>query len=310
MKIFISWSGEPERAVAEALKAALPTLCAVEVDVFVSSKSIAKGADGIEVINAELRSAAYGVVLISKSNQEAPWLNYEGGWLASLGCPVSTVLLDLRISDITTPLAPRQATNFEDENDMADLLKQVATAANKNLPDQAFEALLAVVWPSIRDSWKPLEGDDGNEPIRSDSDMLSELVERVRRIEQTGEAAFSLNRKRSEFSQPDVSEPRIKTSSRVLYEKLRSDRFARLVKEMVDSDPQAGAALVSARISDDLARVVLLVGRSASKESLTALQRRIEVVATPTATHFELITTDAASIDDLEEPDETDIEPG
>ncbi|OII28856.1 hypothetical protein BIV03_00975 [Curtobacterium sp. MCBA15_016] len=184
MKIFISWSGSSEQAVAEALQSTLTELCASDVEVFVSSRSISKGANGIAVIEANLDSSAFGIVLVSKKNQSAAWLNYEAGWLAStLDRPVATICLDLRPSDITSPLAPRQATQFSDPADMETLLREIVRVANPSMNDRTFATLLASVWPTIRDSWKPRDGDGETTDPRSERDMLSELVERVRAIE-------------------------------------------------------------------------------------------------------------------------------
>lgn len=185
MKIFISWSGQRERAVAEALREALPDLCVTEVEVFVSSKSISKGANGTSVIEANLDTSDYGIILVSRENQNAPWLNYEGGWLAStLSRPVSTICLDLRPGDVTSPLAPRQATQFESEDDMTELLRQIAETANPSIPPRAFNTLLKSVWPSIRESWKPNDAPSaGEKNQRSEQDMLAEIVERVRNVE-------------------------------------------------------------------------------------------------------------------------------
>lgn len=190
VKIFISWSGPREQAVAEALQAALPDLCVADVEVFVSSQSISKGANGVAVIEANLDSSAFGVVLVSKANQTAPWLNYEGGWLAStLDRPVATVCLDLLPSDITGPLAPRQATRFEDAEDMAKLLRQIVEAANPAMKDRAFKTLLGAVWPSIKSSWIPAAAKAPPAPARDERDMLAELVDRVRRIDERGQNA-------------------------------------------------------------------------------------------------------------------------
>jgi hypothetical protein len=184
VKIFISWSGNSERAVAEALQSTLSELCAADVEVFVSSRSISKGANGVAVIEASLDSSAFGIVLVSKKNQAAAWLNYEAGWLAStLDRPVATICLDLRPSDITSPLAPRQATQFSDPADMETLLREIVRAANPSMSDRTFATLLASVWPTIRDSWEPRHGDAETADPRSERDMLAELVERVRAIE-------------------------------------------------------------------------------------------------------------------------------
>lgn len=185
MKIFISWSGPREQRVAEALRDALPELCVADVQVFVSSKSITKGSNGTSVIEANLDESDYGIVLVSRDNQDAPWLNYEGGWLASrLQRPVATICLDLRAGDITSPLAPRQATQFESEDDMEELLRQIAELANPSISTKSFATLLKAVWPEIRDSWeRGAQQVVPKQDTRTEHDMLAEIVERVRGLE-------------------------------------------------------------------------------------------------------------------------------
>lgn len=314
MKIFISWSGPREKVVAEALRDTLPILCTAEVDVFVSSKSIAKGAAGIEVINAELASAEYGIVLVSRSNQTEPWLNYEGGWLASLDRPVSTVLLDLRISDITTPLAPRQATNFADEADMAELLWQVAKTANPGLRDEAFAAVLASVWPKIRDSWDPSPEDTDDTPLRSDSDMLSELVERVRRIEETGDATHSMSADvlhralladerarmaRTPSGAADPADPAVRSAA-------RNGRFERAVRRAVELESHGAVTVLNARLERNSGNVTLLANRYTDPDEVRRLQSLVQdMVSADIRMQVDVIIADSAITQDIDGTDDT-----
>jgi hypothetical protein len=185
MKVFISWSGAAEKKVAEAMRAALKTVCAGRAEVFVSSQDIPKGARGANAIGESLSSSDYGIVLVSAQNQEKPWINYEAGALAkSLDAPVSTVLLDLIPSDVTGPLASFQATVFTSEDDMRELFTQIAAAADPGLPLATVSILLDSSWPAVRDAWTPSSSDEQtDEPRRPDGDMLAELVDRIRRME-------------------------------------------------------------------------------------------------------------------------------
>ncbi len=296
--------------MAEALRDTLPILCTAEVDVFVSSKSIAKGAAGIEVINAELASAEYGIVLVSRSNQTEPWLNYEGGWLASLDRPVSTVLLDLRISDITTPLAPRQATNFADAEDMAELLRQVAKTANPGLHDEAFAAVLGSVWPKIRDAWDPSPEDADEAPLRSDSDMLSELVERVRRIEETGDATHSMSidaQHRAILA--DERSRRTRTSDSSVGMPTRSDRFQRAVRRVVETESHGAVTVLSARLGRESGNVTLLASRFTDADEVRRLQSLVQgMVSEAIRLQVDVIVADSAIEQDLDEVDEESAE--
>jgi hypothetical protein len=287
VKIFISWSGDRERAVAEALQAAIPKLCVADVSIFVSSQSISKGANGVAVIEANLDESAFGIVLVSRENQFAPWLNYEGGWLAStLSRPVATICLNLRPGDITSPLAPRQATQFENPADMATLLRQVVDLANPMMNDQAFETLLAPVWPQIRDSWS--DGGGGSEPPARDSnEMLAEIVERVRRIEERELPSRGVNLHKSDGPRP----------------KGANLRFERIVKSVLDEQTDGSIALLSATLNDSLARVVLLVPPIGATGSLEEVERALLGILPPSVRlSIEPIVANAGHFEPREEP--------
>lgn len=183
VKVFISWSGEAEQKVAEALRDAITTACAGRAQPFVSSQDIPKGERGVPFIDAQLASNDYGIVVLSAANHSKPWINYEGGAMAStLKNPVATVLLDLSLADFDGPLRPRQATKFNDREDMRDLFVQIATAADPGMPASATEILFESVWPAIQASWTP-DANAPHKPLRTSVDMLAEVVDRVRNIE-------------------------------------------------------------------------------------------------------------------------------
>lgn len=267
MKIFISWSGQRERAVAEALRDALVNLCAVEVEIFVSSRSISKGANGVAVIEAELDASAFGVVLVSKDNQKAPWLNYEGGWLAStLERPVATVCLDLPPSDITGPLAPRQATRFDDAEDMARLLREIVQAVNPAMNDQTFATLLAAAWPAIESSWMPASGQVDDAPSRDERDMLAELVDRVRRIEELGLSTQVDLQERFEVNARTAAASAAWERDALWESRDASLAFERAVQDLVARMAPGLMQVVLAKIDKHGKRVLLTVSPNASNE--------------------------------------------
>jgi hypothetical protein len=241
------------------------------MEVFVSSRSISKGANGVDVIEENLDASGFGIVLVSRANQAAPWLNYEAGWLASaLDRPVATICLDLRPSDITTPLAPKQATQFEDDGDMKRLLREIVTLANADMSDRAFNALLADVWPTIRDSWVS-EPDSALEvPARSESDMLAEVVERVRRIEEGIEA----NGQRAALSSPKGK----RLADRLNVGQPPSFGFFRAVEEIVLRTTSGRAGLVECSLDESEARVTIAVDEEVAARRIRSTRQEIEAL--------------------------------
>lgn len=306
MKIFISWSGDSEREVAEALQSTLTELCAADVEVFVSSRSISKGANGIAVIEANLDSSAFGIVLVSKKSQSAPWLNYEGGWLAStLDRPVATICLDLRPSDITSPLAPRQATLFSDPSDMETLLREVVRAANPSMGDRTFAILLASVWPTIRDSWEPRDVDAETTESRSERDMLSELVERVRAIE----AQQLIDMTNSMFDrEAGARYPSNSFKSKEQRRSMEAAHFtATKLTQLVDEASDGNVSIIGFGETDGSIRAKLSSGPDATAEdrdaAIKALRRRypaapMRVTFTKESAEFGVTEVDGAQFDE------------
>lgn len=183
MRVFISWSGTAERRVAEALKTALEVVTTGRVSAFVSSQDIAKGERGVRAIDSSLNATDYGVVVVSKANHRRPWVNYEAGALAeALDRPVATILLDLRPSDLEGPLAAFQATAFTHAQDMLRLLREVALAADPAMNPRSIDVLSSDAWPTLLASWQP-DRTRNSAPVRTQEEMLAEIVERVRAIE-------------------------------------------------------------------------------------------------------------------------------
>lgn len=205
MKIFISWSGSRERVVAEALKKALIATCAGRVEVFVSSADIAKGDRGLSVIDARLKDSDYGIIVLSSTNQGAQWINYEGGALAkTLDTRVATLLMDMVTSDVEGPLQNFQATRFCDEADVHRMFREIALAADPDMPEESIGVLFSNHWPTLQRSWQTGPSESAV-PRRSNEDMLAELINRVRDLDaRVGSRATQISRR--VFRQPPAAD--------------------------------------------------------------------------------------------------------
>ncbi|MCA9200145.1 MAG: toll/interleukin-1 receptor domain-containing protein [Planctomycetales bacterium] len=80
MNVFLSWSGEQSHGFALALREFLRMVFPT-INPFVSSEDIRKGNAWSTVISSELRKADKGIVCITQSNCERPWLQFEAGAL-------------------------------------------------------------------------------------------------------------------------------------------------------------------------------------------------------------------------------------
>ncbi|MGD8194138.1 toll/interleukin-1 receptor domain-containing protein [Herbiconiux sp. P18] len=185
MEIFISWSGDQAKQVAEFLRTWLPTVLAGSVTPFVSSQDIAKGDRGLTVIAKELESINYGIVVLTKANVSAPWVNFEAGALAkSLGeGRVSTVLVDVTRADITGPLSQFQDTVLGDKVDVKKLLEDMALAAGGGVPPATRDVLFENLWSELESAVTAASG--GVEPTteRDEKNILEEVLDLVRNVQ-------------------------------------------------------------------------------------------------------------------------------
>ncbi len=132
MKVFISWSGERSKKVAEALREWLPNVIQA-IDPWMSSEDIEKGGRWYVDIVSELESSYYGIICLTSDNIESPWIHFEAGALSksmekSRVCPY---LFHIDPSIIKGPLVLFQAAKSTKE-DTKKLLHSINQALAEN----------------------------------------------------------------------------------------------------------------------------------------------------------------------------------
>jgi hypothetical protein len=117
MKVFLSWSGDISHKVACAFRDWLPSVLQ-SVRPYVSSEDIDKGARWSTDIAAELAESSYGVLVVTRDNIAAPWVNFEAGALSKAleKSRVSPFLFGVKRSDVHGPLLQFQSTILEKED--------------------------------------------------------------------------------------------------------------------------------------------------------------------------------------------------
>lgn len=106
MKVFLSWSGDRSKKVAELLDEWLQ--CTIQTcQPWLSSRSIDRGALWFSEITAELADTTVGIICLTSENKESPWILFESGALAKglNSSRVCTFLIDLEPADLGNPLA-------------------------------------------------------------------------------------------------------------------------------------------------------------------------------------------------------------
>jgi hypothetical protein len=198
MRVFISWSGQQSRQVALALREWLPQVLQ-QVDPFVSSEDIDKGARWNSEIAHQLDASEFGIICVTRENQHAVWLNFEAGALGKSveQGRVACLLLDLPASDVTGPLDAFQHTAPALE-DVIKLVKSVNKASSTPIRETVIETLVPKLWSDLAaelaKAAHPSVSGAANRTTRSQPDMLSELIELTREIHRQMKSPTSLGR--------------------------------------------------------------------------------------------------------------------
>jgi hypothetical protein len=200
MKVFISWSGDRSKAVAEALRRWFPSVLQA-VRPYFSPDDIAKGARWSPEISKELEASRVGLLIVTPENQEAAWLLFEAGALAknlerSKVCPL--LFGEMEPTDVKGPLVQFQAAQFS-KDEMKRVVKMMNTElGDSGLAHDVLDGVFDMWWPrldtQIQDILKVDNAPEG-EARRSDRELLEEVLGLTRRLSADRE-------RRMEFDHP------------------------------------------------------------------------------------------------------------
>lgn len=145
MNIFISWSGEVSKNIANLLKKWIPHFFE-SVEVFFSPEDIEKGQNWNKRITEELANCNYGIVCLTTDNKSAPWINFEAGAIANaFDSKVTALLVDVNPSDIQGPLSMFQATKL-DKDDIYNLFRGINRNTEKPRDEETLRSLFNLLW--------------------------------------------------------------------------------------------------------------------------------------------------------------------
>lgn len=190
MKVFISWSGERSKAVAEALRYWLPNVIHA-LEPWISGDDIDMGTRWRSGIANELEQSSVGIICLTRENLNSTWIHFEAGALSKQqqNTYVCTVLLGLEPTDVRDPLAQFQHTRAT-KDDLRKLLSTInKTLGESKRAESQLNESFEVWWPKLekRLSDVPASDDESSAPVRKDREILDEILEIVRALRRGGE---------------------------------------------------------------------------------------------------------------------------
>jgi hypothetical protein len=152
MKIFISWSGERSRTVAEFLRYWIPEVIQA-VQPWMSAEDIDPGVRWSAEIAGELEASKFGIICLTPENITTPWILFEAGALAktldsTFVCPY---LIDLEPTDLKNPLIQFQAAKADRDGTLSLLRSINQVVGTTILPEDRLKRAFERWWPDLEE---------------------------------------------------------------------------------------------------------------------------------------------------------------
>lgn len=184
VKIFISWSGNRSKAVAEVLSDWIK--CVLQAsEPWISTRHIDRGSLWFTEINEKLRDISVGIVCLTQENKDKPWILFESGALAKglSSNRVCTFLVDLQPHDLTDPLAQFNHTK-PDKGGVWELVRTLNSCLlEKALDERVLEKAFEVYWPIFEIEFaRAIKNHEPEKQIkpRAKEDVLMEILSATR----------------------------------------------------------------------------------------------------------------------------------
>lgn len=148
--VFISWSGDKSRLIAEALRAWLPLVLNGPAP-WVSSRDIGGGNRWLPKLLRGLEQSHSGILVLTPASMESPWLLFEAGALSrdveeSLVLPY---LVGITADNLPDPLRQFQCASADEEGTF-----KVVIALSRAMGDEVSESVLKArfdaFWPQLK----------------------------------------------------------------------------------------------------------------------------------------------------------------
>jgi hypothetical protein len=182
MNIFLSWSGERSRLIAEALRGWLP-LVIQAVKPWMSASDIDKGTRWSSDIANQLEATSFGIICLTPENLEAPWILFEAGALSKTidGTFVCPYLFEVDPADVVGPLTQFQGTRANKE-DTKNLLKTINSVLKDCIPENQLERAFEMWWPDLEEKLLNIKKKvkEHAQVKRPDRELLEEILEILR----------------------------------------------------------------------------------------------------------------------------------
>jgi hypothetical protein len=181
--VFISWSGNRSKHVAEALRDWLPMVLQAAKP-WISSVDIEKGSRGLAELARALENIKVGIICLTPENLSEKWILFEAGALSKTldpGTRLCTYLLGgLQPRDVPRPLGEFQAT-VADKDDTKRLIHTLNKGLGSPVSEPHLNGAFVGLWERLEAELKAMPKSETEAPSkRTLEDMVAEILELTR----------------------------------------------------------------------------------------------------------------------------------
>jgi tetratricopeptide (TPR) repeat protein len=298
MLIFVSWSGRRSRQTAEILHSWIPLLPMAELATWVSGEAIDPGTRWNRELDTALEGTDFGVLCLTRSNQNGPWINFEAGALSGHldRSRVIPYLLDFSPDELLYPLKQFQAVSADYEGTWKLVRSIYKMEARQSRTETQLEMAFQALWPTLEGKLA-LVGDDADDPSSDEVDdrdglpnstkRLTLLVESLSaRILSWEERAFGTrdSLRESGFFAPEMRREIRQEMAELDRRISRLDLFDKVSELLRQADfrlekqPDAALHLYEKAIELDRTSVAARVGLAKAYRELADMQRAISIL--------------------------------
>lgn len=252
MRVFLSWSGERSKKTAEALWYWLPDVLQY-INPWLSTLDISAGRRGVREITDELAETNFGIICATPENQSSNWINFEAGALAKQveNGYVVPFLIDMKTTDLVSPISQFQAVIGDDRGDVQKLLSDINGASGDlAIPQERLNRAFQRSWPDFESKMRSVKeitmgGSPSTAVKRSGADMTEEILLLSRQFDQR-----LADIERSTMLGGVAPRRMPQEIRRISEEKFIASSFAKIGWEVVRSTWEGGRVLILVQSSD------------------------------------------------------------
>lgn len=201
MKIFLSWSGEKSKFIAQTLSNWLEQVLQV-AEPWIST-DIVKGKRWSDEIATELKESKVAIICLTNDNLDSKWIHFEAGAIAKTDDAfICTFLYDVKPANVQQPLSQFQNTKYS-KSDVLKLIKTInsiiGSSGGKSLKESNLVSVFNTFWPQLEEKLKNFPESNEGSVIRTDRELLEESLQILRSIK-NNTPQKSISERRSSLS--------------------------------------------------------------------------------------------------------------